>query len=122
MESYIYLNDLLIYAYHGVSPQETKVGNTFHIDLKLKIDLSQAIESDDLSHTVSYADVYQTVAKEMAINSKLLEHVAGRIVRKLFAEYPTIEAVEIRLSKQNPPMGADIASAGVELAASRLSF
>jgi len=122
MESYIYLNDLLIYAYHGVSPQETKVGNTFHIDLKLKIDLSQAIESDDLSHTVSYADVYQTVAKEMAIKSKLLEHVAGRIIRKLFAEYPTIEAVEIRLSKQNPPMGADIASAGVELAVNRLPF
>ena len=119
MESYIYLNNLSIYAYHGVSPQETKVGNTFHIDLKLKIDLSQAIKSDDLSHTVSYADVFQTVSKEMAVNSKLLEHVAGRIVRKLFAEYPAIEAIEIKLSKQNPPMGADIASAGIELIMTR---
>ena len=119
MESYIYLNNISIYAYHGVSPQETKVGNTFHIDLKLKIDLRQAIDSDDLSDTVSYADVYRTVSKEMAVNAKLLEHVAGRIVHQLFAEYPAIEAIKIKISKQNPPMGADISSAGVELRCNR---
>lgn len=119
MESYIYLNHISVYAYHGVSPQETKVGNTFLIDLKLKVDLRPAIDSDDLSDTVNYADVYRAVSEEMAINSKLLEHVAGRIVRRLFAGFPTIEAIEIRLSKQNPPMGADIASAGVELYCNR---
>jgi len=115
MESYIYLTHISIYAYHGVSPQETKVGNTFLIDLKLKTDISKAIESDDINHTISYADIYQTVSEEMAINSKLLEHVAGRIVQRLFLEYPAIEAIKIKLSKQNPPMGADIAAAGVEI-------
>ncbi|MDR0657623.1 MAG: dihydroneopterin aldolase [Mediterranea sp.] len=119
MDSYIYLDNISIYAYHGVSPQETKVGNVFHIDLKLKVDLGQAIESDDLFRTVSYADVYRSVSEEMAIQSKLLEHVAGRIVRRLFAEYLTIEAIDIKLSKQNPPMGADITCAGVELHCNR---
>jgi dihydroneopterin aldolase len=121
MESYIYLDNISIYAYHGVSPQETKVGNTFLIDLKLKVDLGPAIESDDLSRTVSYADVYRSVSEEMAIQSRLLEHVAGRIVRRLFAEYPAIEAIDIRLSKQNPPMGADLTAAGVELHCDRSS-
>jgi dihydroneopterin aldolase len=115
MDSYIYLNNISIYAYHGVSPQETKVGNTFLIDLKLKVDLGQAIESDDLSQTVNYADVYRSVSEEMATCSKLLEHVAGRSVRRLFTDYPAIEAIDIKLSKQNPPMGADIAAAGIEL-------
>jgi dihydroneopterin aldolase len=119
MDSYIYLNNISIYAYHGVSPQETKVGNTFLIDLKLKVDLRQAIESDDLSRTVNYADVYRSVSEEMATCSKLLEHVAGRIVRRLFTDYPTIEAIDIKLSKQNPPMGADIAAAGIELHCNR---
>ena len=119
MESYIYLDQVSIYAYHGVSPQETKVGNTFLIDLKLKTDISLAIESDDIAHTVSYADIYQRLAEEMAIPSKLLEHVAGRIVRRIFQDFPTIEAITIKLSKQNPPMGADIASAGIELTAQR---
>ncbi|MDR0745083.1 MAG: dihydroneopterin aldolase [Mediterranea sp.] len=122
MNSYIYLDNISIYAYHGVSSQETKVGNTFFIDLKLKVDLRQAIESDDLSLTVNYADIYQSVSEEMAIHSKLLEHVAGRIVRRLFAEYPTIEAIDIKLSKQNPPIEADITSAGVELHCNKLIF
>lgn len=115
MESYIYLNQLSFYAYHGVSPQETKVGNTFLIDLRLNVDISKAMETDDVNDTVSYADIYQAVASEMSVPSKLLEHAAGRIVHRIFRKFPTIQAVDIKLSKQNPPMGADICSAGVEL-------
>ena len=56
---------------------------------------------------------------EMAVPSKLLEHAGGRIVEKLFQQFPTIEEIELRLSKRNPPMGADIESAGIELHCSR---
>lgn len=119
MESYIYLNQVSIYAYHGVSSQETKVGNTFLIDLKLKTDISQAMDSDDIAHTVSYADIYKVVSDEMAIPSKLLEHVAGRIIRRIFQDFPAIEAISLKLSKQNPPMGADIAAAGIEITTQR---
>ena len=55
----------------------------------------------------------------MAIPSKLLEHAGGRIVQKLFETFPDIEEVELRLSKRNPPMGADIDAAGIELYSSR---
>ena len=51
--------------------------------------------------------------------SKLLEHVSGRIIQKLFDQFPCIEKIELRLSKRNPPMGADIESAGIELQCSR---
>ena len=51
----------------------------------------------------------------MGIPSKLLEHVCGRIVERLFRDFPAIEEVEIKLSKRNPPMGADIDAAGVEM-------
>ncbi len=39
--------------------------------------------------------------------------------KRLLAEFPAIEEIELRLSKRNPPMGADIDSAGVELHCSR---
>lgn len=113
--SYIFLKDICLFAHHGVAPQETKVGNVFIINLRLKVDLARAAETDDVADTVSYADVYQAVKAEMSIPSKLLEHVCGRIVNRLFCRFPTIEAVEITLSKRNPPMGADIDSAGVEM-------
>lgn len=117
--SSIFLKDVCIYAYHGVAPQETKIGNEFVINLKLETDISRASETDDVADTVSYADVHTVLKEEMAIPSKLLEHVCGRICQRLFKEFPAIERLEIRLAKRNPPMGADIESAGVELKVSR---
>ncbi len=114
-EMYIFLNKVKFYAHHGVAPQETLVGNIFIVDLKLKLDFSEAMKSDDLNFTVSYAEVYKVVKAEMKIPSFLLEHVSGRIINRLFHDFPSVEAIDLKLSKQNPPMGADIDSAGVEV-------
>lgn len=117
--SYIFLKDIRCYAYHGVAPQENLIGNEYVIDLKLKVDISQAGETDEVTDTVSYAEVYDVVKAEMSIPSKLLEHACMRIIREIFTRFPSIEEVKISLSKRNPPMGADIDSAGVELHCSR---
>jgi len=119
LETYITLDQLKFYAYHGVSPQETKVGNTFIIDIKLKVGIVEAIETDNLNYTVSYADIYEAIKSEMEIPSKLLEHVSGRIIKRLFHDFATIENIELKLSKQNPPMGADTAGAGIIIHAER---
>lgn len=117
--SYIFLKDICCYAYHGVAPQENIIGNEYIINLKLKVNISRAMRTDDVVDTVNYAEIHEAVKAEMAIPSKLLEHVCGRIVEKLFERFPDIEEIELRLSKRNPPMGADIDAAGVELRCSR---
>ena len=111
---YIQLKGIQLYAFHGVDPQETNVGTYFYIDLKLKTDFTRAAATDDLQGTVSYADVYTVVKEEMAIPSKLLEHVCQRIARCLFHDFPTIETIDISLFKENPPMGACAQRVGVE--------
>jgi len=117
--SYILLKEIRCYAYHGVAPQENLIGNEYLIDLKLKVDISKAARTDEVADTVNYAEIHEAVKAEMSIPSKLLEHVCGRIAKRLLAEFPAIEEIELRLSKRNPPMGADIDSAGVELHCSR---
>ncbi|WP_175628473.1 dihydroneopterin aldolase [Bacteroides acidifaciens] len=117
--SYILLKEIRCYAYHGVAPQENLIGNEYIIDLKLKVDISKAAQTDEVVDTVNYAEVHQVIMAEMAVPSKLLEHVGGRIVEKLFQQFPTLEEIELHLSKRNPPMGADIESAGIELHCSR---
>lgn len=117
--SYIFLKEIRCYAYHGVAPQENLIGNEYVIDLKLKVDISQASQTDEVADTVSYADVHELIKAEMAVPSKLLEHVGGRMAAKLFEVFPSIEEIELRLSKRNPPMGADIDTAGIELHCSR---
>lgn len=119
IQSYIILKDLRFYAYHGVGAQETQVGNEFVLDLRLRMDWTRAIRSDDVNDTLSYAEVYEAVKDEMARPSRLLEHVAGRIARRLFQDFSSLEEIELRLVKRNPPMGADIEGAGVELRVQR---
>lgn len=111
----ILLRNLRIFAHHGVMPQETVVGCWFTINLRLTTDFTQALLTDDLTGTVSYADVLQVVREEMNIPSKLLEHAGGRIVRELFRQFPSVTHINLQLMKQNPPMGADIESAGIEI-------
>ncbi|KAA6313714.1 Dihydroneopterin aldolase [termite gut metagenome] len=113
--SYIFLENVTFHAYHGVLPQENKIGNAFIVNVRLKINIVAATATDELTNTVNYADIYKVLKKETEIPSKLLEHVCGRIIRRLFHDFPAIEEIELKFAKQNPPMGADIHSCGVEL-------
>lgn len=119
MKSYIFLDRIRFYAYHGVGAQERVAGNEFTVSLRLQTDIRQAAETDDVRNTVSYADVYEAVRTEMSVPAQLLENVAGRIVNRLLKDFPAVEAVELKLAKRNPPMGADIESAGVEICCTR---
>ncbi|MDL2213232.1 dihydroneopterin aldolase [Bacteroides sp. OttesenSCG-928-D19] len=114
-KSYICLEEVSFYSYHGIMPQEREVGNNYIINLRLTVDLEEAMRTDDVQHTVNYANIHQLLAEEMAIPSNLLEHVCGRIIERLFLEYQSIEEIDIKLSKKNPPMGADIAAASVKI-------
>ena len=111
----ILIKGLRLYAYHGVLPQEQKVGAYFTIDLRLETDFRQAMETDLLEGTVSYVEVCDVVRHEMAKPSRLLEHVGGRIMSTLHRRFPTIRSAKLRLMKDNPPMGADLQGAGIEI-------
>lgn len=112
---YIYLEGVRFFGHHGVDPQETIVGANFTVDLKLKTDFTHAAQTDELEGTISYADVHAVVKEEMKTPSKLLEHVCERIGQRLFRDFPTIQEITIRLSKENPPMGSDCKNVGVEV-------
>lgn len=115
MSSKIYLRNVRFHAFHGVLPQEGIVGNDYLVNLVLDYDFSSALKTDDLQGTLNYAEVYQKVREEMAVPSKLLEHVAGRIAHRLFSDFPEIQKLQLSITKVNPPMGADSDGAGVEV-------
>ena len=115
MSSKIYLRNVRFHAFHGVLQQEGIVGNDYLVNLVLDYDLSSALKTDDLQGTLNYAEVYQKVREEMAVPSKLLEHVAGRIAHRLFSDFPEIQKLQLSITKVNPPMGADSDGAGVEV-------
>lgn len=115
----IFIQRARFFARHGVLEQEQHTGAHFYVSLEAETDFTQALHSDELQDTVSYADLYDIVRKEMEIPSKLIEHVGGRILKNIFHSYPEIQSVSLEIIKENPPMGADAESVGIRIQASR---
>ena len=113
--SYILLENVKFHAFHGVLPQERKVGNDYQVSLRIGYDFSRAMVSDDVNDTLNYAEVYHLLSQEMMVPSALLERVAGRIGDRLFRQFPAIQSIDLTIIKVNPPMGADSEGAGVEV-------
>ena len=115
----IELSNIHLYAYHGALPQENKVGGWYTLSLQASIGNLDSIASDNLEATVNYAEIYEVICEEMKTPSKLLEHVCGRILEKLFDRFAIIEKIEITLTKDTPPMGGDRLSSSVRIKAER---
>lgn len=111
----IEIEGMEFYAYHGHFAEEQIVGNRFIVNLTINTDCSKAAKSDDLADALNYLAVYQVIKEEMQIKSHLLEHVAGRIINRLYDSYKTIEKAKIKISKMNPPMGGQIEKVSVTL-------
>ena len=113
--SYVFLKNVRFRAFHGVLPQERLVGGDFLLNLRVGYPIEKAMESDEVDDTLNYATLFDLVRQEMNKPSQLLEHVAGRIVKTIMEVFPDVTSVDLELTKQNPPMGADSDGAGVVL-------
>ncbi len=114
MTSKIILEDIKIYAYHGVLPEEAIIGNTYIIRAELHANLEKALQSDDLRDTINYAEVNEIIHQEMAVRSELLEHVIGRIINKIEKTFPQITFIKIKLTKTVPPMRGEMRGVSLE--------
>ena len=104
----IKLQNIRTFSFHGCLMEESKIGSDYSVDLEIKTDMRKSAESDDLHDTVDYVHLNKIVVEEMAIRSKLLEHVAHRIIKRIFDEIPAVSRGIVSVSKLNPPIGGDV--------------
>ena len=109
----INVNGIKVYAYHGCLEEEAVIGGHYIVDVKIETDFEKAALTDDLSKTVDYVQVNDVVRREMAIRSKLIEHVGKRIADALILEIPLIHRLEMILTKINPPVKGGIDNVSV---------
>lgn len=112
----IIIKDLVLFAYHGVNPEEKENGQRFILNITAYADLSAAGGSDRLEDTVSYAKIIKTVrAVFTAEKNDLLERAAQRVAKAVLAEYDKIQSVKILLKKPDAPISADFDYVGIEI-------
>lgn len=111
----IKLQNIRTFSFHGCLEEEGKIGSDYRVDLEIKTDLRKSSLSDDIKDTVDYVLLNQIVVEEMDIRSKLLEHVANRIIVRIFKEIPSVSRIILAVSKLNPPIGGDVEAVTIEM-------
>ena len=114
---YIHLKDMEFYGYHGVLPEETKLGQRFRVTLAIATDLQHAGETDNLMHTVSYAEVYDICQKIVEGKPyKLIETVAEQVAREVRETYPNaVKGIRVEIIKPDPPIPGHYREVSVEI-------
>ncbi|MFS0577322.1 dihydroneopterin aldolase [Sporosarcina sp. 179-K 3D1 HS] len=118
---YIHLNEMQFFGYHGVLPEETRLGQRFRATVTLALDLSEAGKTDDLEKTVNYAEVY-SICKSVVEGKpfKLIESVAEQIADEILYNFgDQVLGVRVMLVKPDPPIHGHYASVAVEITRGR---
>ena len=116
------VKNIRVYAYHGCMVEEGKIGSEYRVDVAVKANLTPSANSDELADTVDYVHLNKIVKEEMALRAKLLEHVALRVMKRIFKEIPLVDKAKVSISKINPPIGGNVALVSVVLKKSRKDF
>lgn len=104
----IILKNVNLFGFHGCMEEETKVGTSFRVDLEVETDLSKAAMTDELSDAVDYTHLHHIVKEEVAIRSKLIEHVTQRIIRRIKKELTPVHRIKLKLCKLSPPLEGNV--------------
>lgn len=101
----IRIENLEVYAHHGVFQEENTLGQKFLVSLVLYTDTAQAGRSDDLSFSVDYGDVAHFVEKQMKERDyKLIEAAAEHLAEEILLQYPLVDTVSVEIRKPWAPI------------------
>jgi dihydroneopterin aldolase len=104
MKHLIEVSGIEVFAYHGCMEEESRLGGKYIVDIQLETNFQKAAETDELIDTIDYVEIRQIVVEEMAIRSKLIEHVGHRILQRFQKAFPVLHHSRIKVRKLNPPI------------------
>ncbi|WP_053216910.1 dihydroneopterin aldolase [Virgibacillus senegalensis] len=112
----IYLNKMAFYGYHGLFPEERKLGQRFYVDLTLEVDLKKAGQTDNMEESIDYGQIYQvTQAVVEGEAKKLVESVGENIAEALLKQFSRLKACKVKVTKPDPPIPGHYESVAIEI-------
>ena len=112
----IHVENLEIFAHHGVFPEENRLGQKFLISLTMYVDARPAGKSDCLEQSVHYGEVSSFMTDYMQHNTfQLIEAAAEHLAEELLLRYPLLKGVTLELKKPWAPVGLPLETVSVNL-------
>lgn len=114
----ISLNKLLFVGYHGLYPEEKKLGNNYAVEVDMVFNPKQGL-IDQLDQTIDYVNVYAIVKKWMEIPTPLLETLVGKIADDILFSQPLANTVFVKITKLHLPITSFEGNVSVKIEKSR---
>ena len=114
MKTKLFITNLEVFAYHGLFSEENKLGQKFVFDLECSCNYTKALKSDEMTDSISYADIADEVVNVATKNTfNLLEKLAGEILKQIFIKFDSIESIKLTINKPNAPVKYPFEKCGV---------
>ncbi len=112
----IRIEDLEIFAHHGVYDFETKEGQNFYVNAVLYTHTGEAGLKDDLNLSTNYGEVCHFIHDWMQEHTCLLiEAVAERLAEALLLQFPLVWELDMEIRKPHAPIGLPFSSVSVKI-------
>lgn len=113
----IKIENLEVFAKHGVFPEENVLGQKFLVTAVLYTDTRYAGKTDDLTASIHYGEVSQFIDKYMKEHTyQLIERVAESLAQELLLRTVNLEKIELEVKKPWAPVGLPLESVSVKIA------
>lgn len=110
----IRIEDLDVYAYHGVYPEENEKGQHFFVNARLFTNTRPAGLCDDLTLSTNYGEVCHFINQFMKEHTfKLIETVAEKLAEEILTNFTLLDGVELEIRKPEAPIGLPFRSVSV---------
>jgi len=117
------LKGMRFFGYHGVFPEENRLGQQFYIDVELLMDMKQGAQTDELEYALDYSAVHSFI-KEIVEGPpfKLIEALTHNIASRLLEHYTIVNEVTVRVTKPHPPFDVHFDGVTIEMNRKRADY
>ena len=112
----IRIQNLEVFANHGVFQEETNLGQKFLFSLTMYTDTRKSGKSDCLEESIHYGEVSQFITEYTKTHTrKLIEAAAEDLATALLLHYPLLKGVTLELEKPWAPVGLPLETVSVKI-------
>ncbi|WP_342756371.1 2-amino-4-hydroxy-6-hydroxymethyldihydropteridine diphosphokinase [Kineothrix sedimenti] len=112
----IKIENLEVFAHHGVYSQETAEGQNFYINAALYVNTRGAGQADNLELSVNYGEVCHFMNDYMKNHTyKLIEAAAEHLAEAVLLSFPLLRQIELEIRKPHAPIGLPFESVSVKI-------
>lgn len=110
----IKIENLKVFAFHGVYSSEKDKGQNFYVNATLYTDFKEV--GDEIEKSTDYGEVCNIIKETMTFrNYDLIETVAEKVANAILVNFPRIDSVDVEIRKPQAPVPMEFDSISVKV-------